>query len=122
MSIAFISHPACLRHQMGEGHPERPERLSAIEETLLASRLDRSVVRIAPLEVRYRGFDCPESFVVGYGLDVDERWRNLPVILTIEDPDALATDPDLLLPFLRAGWEVGETADGDSVAGPEGAR
>ncbi|MFL5312161.1 MAG: histone deacetylase family protein [Myxococcales bacterium] len=45
MAIAFISHPACLRHEMGEGHPERPERLSAIEEKLLASRLDYSIVR-----------------------------------------------------------------------------
>jgi hypoxanthine phosphoribosyltransferase len=88
----------------------------------ICTLLDRSVVRIAPLDVRYRGFDCPESFVVGYGLDVDERWRNLPGILTIDDPDALAADPRLLEPFLRGGWEVGETPDIDSVAGPEGAR
>jgi hypoxanthine phosphoribosyltransferase len=73
--------------------------------------LDRSAVRIAPLEVRYRGFDCPVSFVVGYGLDVGERWRNLPDILTVEDPDEVAANADLLLPFL----------DG-SVAGPEGTR
>jgi hypoxanthine phosphoribosyltransferase len=97
----------------------RSRRPRSIE---ICTLLDRSVVRIAPLEVRYRGFDCPESFVVGYGLDVDERWRNLPGILTIEDPDALATDPHLLTPFLRGGWDVGETADGDSVAGPRGAR
>ena len=74
----------------------------------ICTLLDRSVVRIAPLEVRYVGFDCPESFVVGYGLDADERWRNLPSILTVEDPEALAADPDALVPFLR------------SVAGPEG--
>ena len=96
----------------------RSRRPRSIE---ICTLLDRSVVRIAPLKVRYRGFDCPESFVVGYGLDVDERWRNLPGILTIEDPNALVTDPDLLLPFLRAGWEAGETG-GDSVAGPRGAR
>src|SRR5436309_322600 len=87
----------------------------------ICTLLDRSIVRIAPLEVRYRGFDCPESFVVGYGLDVDERWRNLPVILTIEDPDALAADPGLLTPFLRGGWR-GESADGGSDAGPGGGR
>ena len=53
MAIAFISHPACLRHQMGEGHPERPERLSAIEDKLLASRLDYLVVRAeAPAATR----------------------------------------------------------------------
>ena len=53
MAIAFISHPACLRHQMGEGHPERPERLSAIEDKLLASRLDYLVIRAeAPAATR----------------------------------------------------------------------
>jgi len=30
----FISHPACLAHDMGEGHPERPDRLRAIERAL----------------------------------------------------------------------------------------
>ena len=34
MAVAFVSHPHCLRHQMGEGHPERPARLSAIEDEL----------------------------------------------------------------------------------------
>jgi hypoxanthine phosphoribosyltransferase len=79
----------------------------------ICTLLDRSVVRIAPLEVRYRGFDCPESFVVGYGLDVKERWRNLPVILAVEDAEALAENPDLLAKYLAV--------DG-SVAGPEGDR
>ena len=73
--------------------------------------LDRAAVRIAPLEVRYRGFDCPVSFVVGYGLDVGERWRNLPDILTVEDPDELDARPELL-----AGYVDG------SVAGREGPR
>jgi acetoin utilization deacetylase AcuC-like enzyme len=34
MAVAFISHPHCLRHQMGDGHPERPARLGAIEDEL----------------------------------------------------------------------------------------
>jgi acetoin utilization deacetylase AcuC-like enzyme len=45
LAIAFISHPLCSRHEMGDGHPERPERLAAIEDRLLASRLDYLVVR-----------------------------------------------------------------------------
>lgn len=45
LSIAFITHPACLLHEMGAGHPERPERLSAIEDKLIASRLDYLVRR-----------------------------------------------------------------------------
>ncbi len=39
MSTAFISHPACLRHEMGAGHPECPDRLRAIDDQLVAQRL-----------------------------------------------------------------------------------
>jgi acetoin utilization deacetylase AcuC-like enzyme len=39
MQTAYISHPDCLKHEMGEGHPECPARLSAIEDQLLASGL-----------------------------------------------------------------------------------
>jgi hypoxanthine phosphoribosyltransferase len=62
--------------------------------------LDRSVRRIVPLPIRYRGFDCPDSFVVGYGLDVDERFRNLPVIAALSHADVAREDPDLLIPYL----------------------
>ena len=34
MTTLVISHPACLEHDMGEGHPERPDRLRAIERAL----------------------------------------------------------------------------------------
>jgi|SRR5438128_959341 len=63
--------------------------------------LDKSVRRIAPLELRYVGFDCPDRFVVGYGLDYRERYRNLPDILSVDDMAALAADPDVLTPFLE---------------------
>ncbi len=62
--------------------------------------LDRSVRRIAPLTPRYTGFDCPDLFVVGYGLDVDERYRNLPAIYAVEDVRMLQEDPGLLAPML----------------------
>jgi hypoxanthine phosphoribosyltransferase len=62
--------------------------------------LDKSARRIPPLDIRYRGFDCPDAFVVGYGLDHGERYRNLPFILAISDVLALAEDPDALIPFL----------------------
>jgi hypoxanthine phosphoribosyltransferase len=62
--------------------------------------LDKSARRIAPLTIRYRGFECPDVFVVGYGLDFQERYRNVPDILAVQDMTALAEDPDLLLPYL----------------------
>jgi acetoin utilization deacetylase AcuC-like enzyme len=39
MPSALITHAECLRHDMGAHHPERPERLSAIEDQLIASGL-----------------------------------------------------------------------------------
>ena len=42
---AYITHPSCLLHAMGSGHPECPERLVAIDDELLASGLDAQVAR-----------------------------------------------------------------------------
>ena len=39
LSTAFISHPDCHDHDTGEGHPENAQRLSAIEDRLLSSRI-----------------------------------------------------------------------------------
>ena len=39
MHTAYISHPLCLKHDMGAGHPECPARLHAIKDQLIASRL-----------------------------------------------------------------------------------
>ena len=50
MTTAFISHPDCLKHDMGAGHPERPARLAAIEDQLIASGIDGHLQRYeAPL-------------------------------------------------------------------------
>lgn len=38
-SFAYLSHPACLQHEMGEFHPESPDRVRAIEERLIACGL-----------------------------------------------------------------------------------
>jgi len=40
MTIAFISHPQCEEHDLGGAHPERPERLRAIHDHLIATGLD----------------------------------------------------------------------------------
>lgn len=42
--------------------------------------LDKQERREVPFEPDIVGFDCPNEFVVGYGLDYDERYRNLPYI------------------------------------------
>jgi hypoxanthine phosphoribosyltransferase len=42
--------------------------------------LDKTDARIEPVEVKHVGFECPNEFVVGYGLDYQGRYRNLPHI------------------------------------------
>lgn len=50
MLTAYITHPDCVRHEMGEGHPECPERLAAIHDRLLiAGLLDYMAPYDAPL-------------------------------------------------------------------------
>lgn len=45
----------------------------------VATLLDRPYRRlVAELPVRYVGFTVPDELFVGYGFDLDERWRNLP--------------------------------------------
>src|ERR1700693_5155308 len=39
MQTAYISHPLCLKHDMGSHHPECPARIHAIEDQLIASGL-----------------------------------------------------------------------------------
>jgi hypoxanthine phosphoribosyltransferase len=45
-------------------------------------------------ELRYVGFRIPDEFVVGYGLDVAERYRNLPAIHTYSDDAGSRTAPE----------------------------
>jgi hypoxanthine phosphoribosyltransferase len=71
--------------------------------------LDKSARRIAPLEIRYRGFECPDVYVVGYGLDYQERYRNIPELLAVHDLAALEANPDALLPYLPAGGGAAPT-------------
>jgi acetoin utilization deacetylase AcuC-like enzyme len=54
MSTLLISHPACLEHLTPAGHPERPDRLRAIEQALEAEKfqaLARSQAPMAPVEI-----------------------------------------------------------------------
>ena len=46
----------------------------------LCTLLDKPERRVKPVEVHYRGFEIPDAFVVGYGLDYAEQYRNLPYI------------------------------------------
>ncbi len=42
--------------------------------------LDKKTARKIDIDIKYVGFDIPEVFVVGYGLDYNEKYRQLPFI------------------------------------------
>jgi hypoxanthine phosphoribosyltransferase len=54
---------------------------------------DRRVRRIVPVAVRFAGFEATDDLLVGYGLDVAGRYRNLPFVAAA-DPRVLESDPD----------------------------
>ncbi|HEY3364054.1 MAG TPA: hypoxanthine phosphoribosyltransferase [Symbiobacteriaceae bacterium] len=84
----------------------------------VATFIDRSGLRLVPdLPIGYRGFDVKDLFVVGYGLDFRERYRNLPFIGVLKD-EAMAEEFERprfahpsevefaqLLDFYRIRWE-----------------
>jgi len=54
----------------------------------LAALLDKFERREKEVPIDYLGFQIPDKFVVGYGLDYAERYRNLPYIAIVKDPNA----------------------------------
>ncbi len=45
--------------------------------------MQKTDVQQVPLDIKYRGFEIPPVFVIGYGLDYAERYRNLPFVATL---------------------------------------
>ena len=52
--------------------------------------LDTSARRVADIQGDYVGFPVEDLFVVGYGLDYDEKYRNLPYISFLDEQDVEA--------------------------------
>ncbi len=50
----------------------------------LCTLLDKPERRVIPVDVNYIGFEIPDEFVVGYGLDYAQKYRNLPYIGVVE--------------------------------------
>ena len=53
----------------------------------LAALLDKFERREREVKIDYLGFQIPDEFVVGYGLDFAERYRNLPFIAVLKNQD-----------------------------------
>jgi hypoxanthine phosphoribosyltransferase len=47
--------------------------------------LDKPDRRVAKIDIKYTGFQVPDEFVVGYGLDYAEKYRNLPYVAALKE-------------------------------------
>lgn len=63
-------------------HQRHPKSLA------IASFLDKSSRRQRPVDIRYCGFTVPNRFVVGYGLDANGEFRNLPDLCAIDEGES----------------------------------
>lgn len=49
--------------------------------------MDKPSRRRAPVKIDYKGFTVPDAFLVGYGLDCNEKYRNIPEICVMDDSE-----------------------------------
>ena len=103
---AFVTHSDCLKHEMGAHHPERPERLAAIEDQLIASGIgqflkrydaplasDEQLARVHPLEyVQAIRQVAPEEGTVHLDPDTAMNRWSLQAALRAAGAAVLATD------------------------------
>src|SRR6185369_6034561 len=106
MACAIITHPDCLKHEMGAHHPERPQRLGAIEEYIMAADLgkhlvrheaplvtDQQLARVHPIEyVRAIRDAAPETGTVHLDPDTAMNPHTLDAALRAAGAAVLAVD------------------------------
>src|ERR1700676_4442180 len=99
MTTAYITHPDCLRHEMGSGHPESPARLNAIGEQMRSSgMMDELRCLEAPLA---QPDDLKRVHRSGY---VDLIFENAPTEGYVQlDPDTAMNPHSLRAGGGRAG-------------------
>jgi hypoxanthine phosphoribosyltransferase len=85
-----------LTYLLGELRRRQPRSLE------VCALLDKGCRRIVPTEVRFVGFEIGDEFVLGYGMDFAERYRNLDLVVA-GDLNALRADPDAHVQELFGG-------------------
>ncbi len=63
-------------------------RVRQPESVEVAALLLKTGIQRVPIDVRYVGFEIPPDFVIGYGLDFEGKYRNLPYVAVMEEEDA----------------------------------
>lgn len=51
----------------------------------ICTLLDKPERRLVDVDIQYKGFDIPDEFVVGYGIDFAESYRNLPYVCILKE-------------------------------------
>lgn len=74
----IIDSGRTLSHLLAVLKTRRPASLA------LCTLLDKPDRRVVDVDVDYVGFNIPDEFVVGYGLDYDQKYRNLPYVGVVE--------------------------------------
>lgn len=62
----------------------------------ICTLFDRRYIRIADIDIKYSCFEADERFLIGYGLDLDGRWRNLPCVASIKPPPSMGEDSRII--------------------------
>lgn len=65
--------------------------------------LDRTGRRIVPHDIRYRGLEIDDVYVLGYGLHRADLFRNLPVVMTVDRDDLTARTGDYVRRWYGSG-------------------
>jgi hypoxanthine phosphoribosyltransferase len=99
-----------LAYLMGQLGDRGPRRLSA------CTLLDRPTRRIVPHELRYRGLELEDEFVLGYGLHARDLYRNLPFV-AVGDRDVVAATPEAYVAQLYSA-EVAPEVGSRVTTGP----
>ncbi len=102
MSTAFFSHPDCERHEMGDGHPESPERLVAIREMLERTGLGQELQHNTPEEAAHDQLRLahPEGYIQQLIQMAPQKGR------IMADPDTMMMPHTLRAARLAAGAGV----------------
>jgi hypoxanthine phosphoribosyltransferase len=87
-----------------------PRRLAA------CALIDRPARRIVPQELRYRGVELHDEFVLGYGLHARDLYRNLPFIVTADRDEVLARPETHVADVYGRGAPSDDDAAADRVA------
>lgn len=72
--------------------------------------VDKRARRIIDIPIDFAGFEIGDEFILGYGLDYAQLYRNVPFIFGVDDLDELVRQPDAYFPFVSRLMSDGEQA------------